>query len=341
METGKPGFLPFYERLIKRFPGYIVGEVLVSLFLGIAFFVVHYICTGNRVFEDFSWFLSILITASMLCLYYATYTLRRIFPEMDIRLHPEDAQVYLIPLKVLLSDRNFILAGLFFGILNCAFGYSFGIPVIESTGVITIMGGYLLAGFICGMAAFGIYGVSVAIIAFSRKAKSSFDFTSPDHCGGMQFLGEALVVFSSVTLIVGVLISLYILKTDWIRESTWWIISLKGFWIVFPYVMSLIVLVVPAVAANKALTEYKMNQEMILQKHLTEIRTHLEGNKISAAEKEELRKEYEFQKNMRQDLHRMKTWPFGLNANLKYLAIFLPNVYASIKTASVWIHKFF
>lgn len=343
----KRDFQPFYERLIRRFPGYIVGEVLVSSLLGIIFLAAHYGSIRSKVFKDFSWFLSVLISTAMLCLYYATYTLRRIFPEMNMHLLPDDDQVYMIPLKNILSDRNFVLAGIFFGLSNCVFGLSFGLPYqetgvipnIQQPGVITILFGYLLAGFVCGMAVLGIYGVSMAIITFSSKAKGSFDFTSPDRCGGTQFLGEALVIFGSVTLIVGVMISIYILKTDWYRKNTWWVISLKGFWIIFPYIMSLIVLVVPAVATNKALREYKMNQEITIQKRLTKIRHRLENNQLDTTEKAELHEEYEFQKSLRKDLYCMRTWPYGLSANLKYLAVLIPNVYASVNTASVWIEK--
>ncbi len=184
-------FLPFYERLIIRFPGYLIGKVLVSTLLGLAFLVGHYVSIGNKVFEDWSWFLSALITTAMLCLYYATHTLRTLLPEMDMRLRPDGNEVYMTTLKRILSDRHFVLAGLFFGLLNCGVGYSFGLPYSKGLAVVTILSGYFFAGFVCGMAVFGIYGISVSIGAFSRKAKHSFDFTSPDRCGGNTVSGRS------------------------------------------------------------------------------------------------------------------------------------------------------
>lgn len=331
-------FLPFYDRLTIPFLGNIVSKVLVSALPGLAFLVAHYATIGNTVFKDWSWFLSVVISTAMLCLFYATHTLRTIFPEMDRRLQPDDDEVYMIPLKRVLSDRNFVRAGFFFGLLNCGVAYSFGLPG-QGLSVVTILSGYFLAGFACGMAVHGIYGVSVSISEFSRKAKHSFDFTLPDRCGGTVFLGQALVVISSVTLIGGVMISVYILNADWTRENTWWITSLKAFWIGFPYVMSLVALIAPAVPINKVLREYKMEQEVVLQDRLTEIRNLLEGNQLEVAERKELREDYEFQTSIRKDLHRMRTWPYGLNANLKYLAVFVPNLFASVESASEWIKE--
>lgn len=291
-------FLPFYERL----PGYIVGKILVSIVLGLVFLAAHYVSIRNDIFKDWSWFLSVLISAAMLCLYYATHTLRHIFPEMDMHLRSDSNEIYMTPLNRILSNRNFILAGLFFGILNCGLGSWFGLPYDKRLAVLTILSGYFLAGFVCGMAVFGIYGASVSISAFSRKVKSSLDFTSPDCCGGTLFLGEALVIFSSVTLIVGVMISVYILKTDWTGSDTWWIKSLKYFWIAFPYVMSLAALIAPAFSINRALSEYKMEQKVATQERLTEIRNRLNENQLDATERKELREEYGFQTSHRKDI---------------------------------------
>lgn len=332
-------FLPFYDRLTPRFAGNIVGKILVSALLGLAFLTVHYLIIGNKVFEDWSWFLSALISTTMLCLYYATHTLRIIFPEMDMRLGVAGDEIYMNPLKRILSDRNFIRAGLSFGLLNCVFGYLFGLPYVEVHAVLTILCGYFLAGFVCGMAAFGIYGVSVSISAFAKKAKASFDFTSPDRCGGTLFLGDALVVFGSVTLTVGVMISVYILKTDWTGGTKWWIASLQCFWIAFPYVMSFIALFAPAVPLNKALREYKMEQEVALRDQLTQIRKHLGETQPDATQGKDWRERYEFQQGIRKDLHTMRTWPYDLSTKLNYLVVLVPNLSASVHSALTWIDK--
>src|SRR5437762_3539507 len=106
-------FLPFYEWIANRIPGYIVGRVIVSGLLGSVFLIVHCLSIGSQVcdggcFGDWSWFLAVLISTAMLCLYYATHTLRAMFPEMDIRLPRNDSEVYMRPLTDTLSDSKFI-----------------------------------------------------------------------------------------------------------------------------------------------------------------------------------------------------------------------------------------
>ena len=334
-----PEFFPFYERIAARIPGYIVGRVVVSVLLGFGFLTAHYLSIGKQVFDDWSWFLGVLISTAMLCLYYATHTLRTMVPKMDARLHADGNKAYMRKLTRVLSDHNFIRAGLVFGLLNCAFGYSFGLPYTQGFAIFTILVGYFLAGFVCGMAVWGIYGVFVSISAFSQKAKHSFDFTSPDRCGGTLFLGDALIKFGSVTLIVGVMISVYIEKTHWMRESKWWVTSLKDFWIVFPYLSSLVAYIGPAVPINKQLREFKIEQEGILQKHLGGILERLD-KETDPAKRKDLREDYEFQQNKRKELHAMRTWPFGLGANLKYLFVFVTNSFVTKSLAPSWlIHK--
>ena len=308
-------FEPFFVKLSLPYLSSSLTKTLVSAVLGLAFLAAHYRSVGEKAFDDWSWFLSLLIATAMLTLYYATHVLQSIIPEMDRWLSPESNAVYMSPLQRILSDLNFRLAGVFFGVLNCGFGFAFGLPYSETPAVLTLLSGYFLAGFVCGMAAWGILGVSVAISAFSRKM-NRFDFTSPDRCGGTLFLGEALVVFSSVTLIVGVMISFYILKMEWTRPEEWWVILLKCVWIAFPYLMSLIALFVPAIPINKSLRQYKMEQDIELQGSLGKLRTRLEDDKIDPDKRKELREDYDFQTNIREQLHRMRTWPYGLGANL-------------------------
>jgi len=335
---GDQKFLPFYERIANRCGGDMAGRIVVSALLGLAFLVPHYVgnwLVGNNV-NDWSWFLGVLITTAMLCLYYATHALETMFPEMNTRLGPNGADVYMPPLKKKLSDGKFVVAGIFFGSLNCGVGYLFGLPYLECPGVVTILIGYFLAGFVCGMAVWGIYGVFAPIKAYSVKARPSFDFTSPDHCGGTGFLGDALIVFSSVTLIAGVMISIYILKTHWRRDHTWWGMLIEGIWIIFPYVGSLVVLIAPAVPINNELREYKLGQEVNLREHLIGIRGRLE-NEPDYNKRKDLREDHEFQQNRRRDLHAMRTWPFSIGANLKYLSVVATNLVAHVSAgAAKW-----
>lgn len=329
-------FLPFYERVTTRFPVPFLGKLLISVLLGLVFLAAHFVSVRGEILGDWSWFLAVLISTAMLCLYYATHTLQTMFPEMRMRLGAGRDEIYWTPLRRILSDRNFVWAGVFFGFLNCGFGYAFESPYTEGLAFFTIFGGYFLAGFVCGMAVFGIYGVSVAINAFSHEAKPSLDFTSPDHCGGTQFIGDALVVFGSITLIVGVMISVYILRAPWTREM-WWVTSLMWCWVVFPYVASLVALIGPAVEMNRVLREYKVEQEVVLKDRLTTLHRRLEDGQLDATERKTLRADYEYQTRMRNDLYSMRTWPYGLRSNLKYITVFVINLFASVDSVREWL----
>jgi len=333
---GSLQFLPFYERLSARFLGNIFGRAFISVLLGFAFLVAQYASIGNRIFDDWSWFLGVLISAMMLCLYIATYTLHALLSKMAIY-SAHDNQAHRICLKDTLSDRNFVLAGSFFGTLNCILGYSFGLPYSNGPAIISILSGYFLVGFVGGMAVLGICGVFVAVSAFSRELKPPLDFTSPDNCGGTRFIGDALVIFSSVTLIAGVMISIYILKTNWSGDHTWGIVALKYFWIAFPYVMSLIILITPAIPVHTELRRYKLDEEDRFKSRLAAIRQSLEANQLDVSHRKELRDDHEFRRNARRDLHKMQLWPYGVGASSRYIVILIANLIGTFNAHFGWV----
>ena len=333
---GSLQFLPFYERLSARFLGNIFGQAFISVLLGFAFLVVQYASIGNKIFDDWSWFLGVLIAAMMLLLYIATSTLHALLSKMAIY-SAHDNRAYRIGLKETLSDRNFVLAGSIFGTLNCVLGYSFGLPYSNAPAIISILFGYFLVGFVGGMAILGIYGVYVAISAFSREPKLPLDLTSPDNCGGTRFIGDALVIFSSVTLIAGVMISIYILKTDWSGDHTRWIVALKYFWIVFPYVMSLIILITPAIPLHLELRRYKLEEEDRFKSRLAAIRQSLEDSQLDASNRKELRDDHEFRQNVRRELHKMQSWPYGVGASSRYIIVLIANLIGTFNTYVGWV----
>ena len=331
-------FNPFFERMTDRFPIPILGKVLVSIVLGFGFLAVHYAAARGRIFEDWSWFLGVLIGTAMLTVYYATHTLRSLMNEMH-RLGAHAEGVAARQLGKILTDKRFVVAGAISGIANCVFGYLFGLIYTTRAQKLTILSGYFLAGFICGMAVLGILGSTVAIAAICKQGKLTLDFTSPDGCGGTMFIGEALVIFAAVTLTVGVAISVYILKTPWLNPDIGWIRLLKYGWIAFPYVMSLAAFLMPAVPINKALTEYKIEQEDLIRAKLDHIRQSIEEDKIHGDPRKDLFQAFDFQSKNRKDLHSMRTWPYGLGANLTYAVFFAGNLFASVRVVTDWLDK--
>jgi hypothetical protein len=341
---GRPAsFFPFYQRWAAAAPGYLIGELGVALGLGGGFLALRAWAIGPEIFADWSWLLALLIAAAMLCLYYATHTLHGLLPEMSLVLRKggeaadRDA-VFMEPIDRLLSDNRFVVAGLVFGLFNCLVGVGLGAPCEGARDCATLFFGFFLAGFVCGMAVLGIYGVTVALTEFGRNAKSGLDYSAPDRCGGVQFIGEGLVVFSSVTLIGGVLISLYILNVPWTRDRNWLVNVLEWFWIAFPFLMSLVILMAPAVPLNEALRQYKVEQEARLQEELTRIAASLKSE-AEPAKRKELRDQAAEYQTVRKDLHTMGTWPHGISANLKYLGVFAANMLASANTVTSVLPK--
>src|SRR4029077_1032180 len=94
--------------------------------------------------------------------------------------------LFMTPLRRILSDRYFLLAGCAVGAINARMGYLFGVPAPGTCAYYTTLFGFFLAGFVCGMATLGIFGVTIVVARFARHAEDSFDYTAPDHCGGVQ-----------------------------------------------------------------------------------------------------------------------------------------------------------
>ena len=170
--------------------------------------------------------------------------------------------------------------------------------------------GFLAVGFVCGMAAWGIYGVW-ATIRTAMREEFDVDYTAPDRCGGTLFLGEAFVKFAGVTLVMGVLIAVYILYSPWARADEGWVRGLMGFWIVFPFVMSLVVLLGPSAEVNRVLREHKVGEGQALQDRLVVQRARIDDTTLGAADREALRGDYQHQTKLRAELYTMRTWPYS------------------------------
>lgn len=317
-----------------------VGEFLISVMLGLIVLALLYITIDETIFSDWTAFLPVIISTAMFSLYVATYRLRSLFPEMDARLHPKKSDVYLVPLNKYLSNKHFILAGIAFGSTNCLMGYAYGLPYQGDTVIsIAIMASYFIVGFVCGMAAYSIFAVSLSINVFTKEASHSLDYTSPDNCGGTKIFGDALLVFGGVTLVVGVMISVYIIKAGWLYDENWWRVSLKMFWIIFPYLMSITVLIVPSSVINAVLRKYKLEQEVILKVRLAKINEQLAQTNVAPERLKELRDDYKFIKSSRETLYEMRTWPIDIGANYKFLTILIGNATVSGKVSYSWLDE--
>jgi hypothetical protein len=331
-------FYPFYERGVERILGGFMGRVLFAMVLGVAVLWIHYLGIGRAVFENYGWVLTIIVMVACLSLFYATHTFRMLLPELAGRLSREREAGFLALIRVHLSDRKFFISGLVFGALNSLMGMAFGLPAVYDTlpAKAFILMGYFVAGFVCGLALWGIIGVTRCISAVTDDSESFFDYTSQDQCGGTQFIGWELLVFSTVTLVVGVLITVYISLTEWEHKGSFIVNVLYAGWIVLPYIASIFVLVVPAISINKSLVRYKIEKDGRLTESIRSIFRELERKDIAPERKSELYVDYEFQTNMRKELHRMRTWPFSVGANSTYFFSLASSCFATYESVTGW-----
>ncbi len=346
---------PFYDKLAERLyiPSFL-GKLALSIFLGLFFLGLRYssvMHSGNvaqYLLGDWSWFLALLITTVMLSLYYATHVFRNMISEV-LRRIPEDimAEYILVPITYLFSDRWFIICGVIFGIVNCCLGLAFGLPDYKGGACglpdnvwfadSALLFGFFLAGFVNGLAVFGILIVLKSMKGFSNKIESFIDFTFPDRCGGTAFLGTALTVFSSVTLIAGVMISVYILNIPWENRDKDWVIVLESLWIALPYVMAFVVLMIPALRINKILRSYKIRSEGALQEKLVTLQNEIENPEIDPATRKEKQDIYSYYSERRKNLYNMRTWPFSASANAKFLSVISINICTTVAGSYEWV----
>lgn len=328
-------FQPFYEAVTADLPGpsSLIWKVGLSVALGTASFIPLLVTLGRGVFISWLWLVCGMITVALLCLYYATDTLRGLFHHMDSRLHQRGKpfrrakQAYFRTVQRYLSDRNFLFAGLFFGIMNCAMGFIFGVSseVYSLTARIAVYSSFFIIGFICGMATLGIYGILETVKEFVKAPQLELDYSAPDKCGGMRFLGEALVKFGAVTLIMGVLIAIFIVKFSWTRDNANYVVIIRWFWIVWPFALSLIVVLAPSAQISGRLSEYQVERQDELDEELAKLRTRARDSSLTARDREAARKDYEYYFKLREEVYCMSTWPYGIGSSVKYLSILIAN----------------
>lgn len=143
-------------------------------------------------------------------------------------------------------------------------------------------------------------------------------------------------MFAGVTLLVGVLISIYIVNAPWLigaASRTAWVDVVARFWIAFPYVMSIAALVLPALSVRDALREYKRQIDATLRTDLRAVEERLDDMTDALRHREELLRA------RRLELHRMRLWPFDVKSYLTYGAVLMPHLGVTAKTAATWVTR--
>ena len=91
-------FNPFYERWAEKLGCGAVGKIVISMILGLTFFLPYYSIVGSEALHNWSWLLALLTSTAMLFLFYATATLKNLFPVWTSHIENERAELYMEPL---------------------------------------------------------------------------------------------------------------------------------------------------------------------------------------------------------------------------------------------------
>jgi len=311
METFE--FNPFYNRFISTKLIPFIGKMVVSLFIGLLFLIPRFIIKATAMIDDLSILVGVIIILGFLALYYATYILKQILPRMHTFIK-DNSTTYLIPFSKITRDRNFVLSGFFFGLVNCLIGSYLGINEVEgSLSYYTLLWGYFLAGFICGMAVLGIYSILVLIHNYSKSKELIPDYKSPDNCGGFLFLGNAILKFSMVIIIIGILIACYMLFASWKGGSPFKSL-VENIWVIFPFFMAITITLSPLSDLSKVLRNYKVKEDLFIVKQIKKLSKNLDTGDADKGKKRKSEISKLEKKRMR--IFLMKTVPLKNKSNL-------------------------
>jgi hypothetical protein len=335
--TNQSDFEPFYDRLALRLGNLLrvprpLSKIVVAFGLGFTFFVLQWLSLGDRIYRNSGWMLAVLISCAVLFQYYATATFREALPEINARINEENAKSLIRYVNKVLSDWNFVRAGLLFGVLNAFMGFLFGLPS-DYRGVwpaVTSYSGFFIAGFVCGIPVWGIYGVWRVFDAFAKEQNLRVSYTAHDDRGGMEFIGAALVRFAAVTLTEGVLIAWYIWHMQWSRSHDPYVNLVFIFWIAWPFILSTFALVAPCIRLHRRLETAKREEDDRLQEKMRDIESKVDTT--APAQMEALLKKHDYYKERRGALDRMRTWPYGNASKIKYGGIAVLDVIVAVKT---------
>jgi len=266
-------FNPFYCRLIDRSFIPLFGKIFISFLIG-AFFLIPRLLFKNSyksMIEDKSIILVLIIVVAFMSLYYATYVLKSLLRQMYNLMESEKANVFFQYYMRILRDKNFIFCGILFAVINTFIGIFLGVEApYGSLLYITFLWGFFLAGFICGMGVLGIYAVLKLIHNYTKSEHLNLDFRAPDNAGGLQFIGNAILKFSLVIILTGILIAGYILFAPWSHGGL--LQSLvKNSWILFPFIMAITITFSPIHDLSKVLIAFKNEKEAELSLAIKEL----------------------------------------------------------------------
>jgi len=328
----------YRNQQIKFKPFFDVGNtfvhVVVSLFFGGLFFGILYVFAGgSEILKNWIGVIPVLIATLFLSNDLGAHYVRNMLYEMEIRLEPGRIKQIQKLINKVSKNNKYIVLGLIvaviYGVLSSFLLSVNSAPFLKK---ITLISGFSVIGFLTGIAIWSNVIVYRIINEFLVHNEKVFMFSDPDYCAGSLFMGNSLIIFSSLAIFNGVLFSIFLISFTLKDSAHKYIMLIKYLWIFIPFLTGIMVLAATSIPIHRKLRQYKVNEESNLIDKLEGIRKSLDRRNLSVAKTEKLQKDYSFRLGMQEQLHKMKTWPYDMKANIKYLSFFATNSVASYIT---------
>jgi uncharacterized membrane protein len=265
---------PFFDPRREGKPLSWAQKLGLSVTVGAVYSLFQFLNLYNKAvfFEQYAWILSIIISTSLLALYMATAVFRNSLSVMLAHDDPSGSTEQF--LRRIMTNRNYIAFGLFFGLTTCAVSQALGIPVSLGEARLPFLSYYLgcmLTGFASGMGLWGIFSIIALYVRLAPNLQYTLDPDNPDGKGGIKALGDSLWVFASLLFLVGLLVAIYMFNAEWTNLQSSLGRALFLFWLAMPFVLAISIVLIPGLAVRRQVDEFKHRKQEELKKERAEV----------------------------------------------------------------------
>lgn len=310
---------PFFERWMT---GRSIPYWVISIVFGELLFLAHYLlgrAVGIDVLGDTSWMLGAMIGVGMILVVSGTRNLRAPFEDLFVivRLDVEDyASFYGDVLRFGLSDRNLLLCGFGFGLLNMGMGFVYGIWYEPTVLVVSLALQHFVIGFVCGLAVWGGLGGVTRLFRRAGKLALELDWDAPDGCFGTGFLGRKVLIDALYFFGLGILIATYVILSPWTRADLPLQNAMIWSWATFPYAIALVAFILPIIGIQRGIEAEKEARLAEIRDRRQELRAQIaalnDERDTAVLKRKHLAEEYDRAIELQERLSGASTWPYNI-----------------------------
>lgn len=259
-----PFFDPYRDGDTLRFS----QKLGISLGIGAFYLLFQYYALEDKMvfFDQYCWILGIIVSTSLMALYVATDVFRSSLSIMHELEGSHSSDEFL---SNWLDDKWYLIVGAIFATANTSIGHVLGVPAEFHQSVFSLLMiycGFFMAGFAAGMGLVGIVTIIALYLKFAPSLQYSLDPNDPDGTGGIKRLGDSLWFFGMLIGAVGVLVAIYMFGVDWIYAYKPYVQVIFIFWVAFPFIVAISIVLIPGLAVRRQVTSYKTYKAGALRK---------------------------------------------------------------------------